>query len=678
MSLAQNLTIKTFVFVATFALLLSVGFSVVNAQEAAAPVIAEEGAAADAQAAQFVALDENITPEDLGVGDPAILPGSPFYGFKNLTRGFRSFVTRDPAKKAELKLQFADEKIIEAKKLGERGANAETIKKAVESYQKEVARLQSQFEALKSGVDKTTLEKIVEKTADNQIKQHKLLGALMSEHEDIAPEIEAQKTEAMKRMSESMASVVDPEVLRQKFTEAMQKQQGSPFRQFKNIAILEEVKDAVPEQAKSAIQNAIEQSSKLFQEEFNQTTDEHRKIFDTYIEKLGGNEVRQLESFDDINSFGDIQKDMFAEMQQAREKARTRIGERLNSIKDETRKKVFVAHLEDGKIEDARIVKELENNLPSETITSILDIKHRMQENMREKFEKATSEGDLDPFFQEIQNAPDVRMMEVLKEMEGVIPEDKKEFWQEMKKKAMTEMQKGFEQARQFGKLEQESQRVAGFDPEQLEVIGEFQGEFGPQFDFFNDIKREQADHVKERFQQFNQFAEDHPEDQDFIQNGEDFRSRIEADPTAQSSIEQFAPGINQEFRRFEQQKQEAQPQGLNLDETFKKTEGLIADLTTKIGAAGSTDADSLNAARQLLDNSKKALNEAQQALASGQEGKAFGQATSALTLARNGLKKLNISSFKSEQHDYFEKRDEFRGKFKDLPEGERPDPRQF
>jgi len=65
-----------------------------------------------------VNLDENIKPEDLGVGDPNILPDSPLYAFKNIGRGFQSFFTRDPVKKAELKLKFANEKIIEAKKNG--------------------------------------------------------------------------------------------------------------------------------------------------------------------------------------------------------------------------------------------------------------------------------------------------------------------------------------------------------------------------------------------------------------------------------------------------------------------------------------------------------------------------------------------------------------------------------
>lgn len=640
--------------------------------------LAEENVRLEAEATQLINIDQNVTHTDLGVGDPKILPGNPFYAFKGFARNIRSAITFDPTKKAELGLQFANERIIEARKLDERGADPEAIKKAIESYQTEVGNVKSQVEKLKGGADTARIEEVVGKIADNQIKHYKLLDGFMKGHEDIAPEIEAQKTEAMKRMSESMAGVVDPTVLRQKFTEAMAKQKGSSFRQLKNIEILEQVKDSVPEQARDAIQNAIEQSSKLFKEEFDQATDEHRQIFDKYIEKLGGNEVRHLESLDDINSFNDIQKDMNAEMEQAREKARKRIGERIANIKDETRKKVFLAHLEDGNIEDARIVKELENNLPAETVTSILDIKHRMQEKMREKFENAQSQGDLDPFFKEIQNSPDVRMMEVLKEMEGVIPEDKKEFWQEMKKKAMTEMQKGFDQARQFGRLEEQSRQVAGFDPEQVKVIEEFQGEFGPEFNFFNDIKKEQADHVKERFQQFNQFAKEHPEAKDFIQNGEDFRLRIQEDPSTQSSIEQFAPGIRGDFQRFDRQKEEIQPEPANLDETIKKTESLIADLTKKISEAGSADADSLNASRQLLDNSKRALLDSQQALASGEEGKASGRATSAFTLARNGLKKLNISSFQSDQHDYFEKRDDFREKFKDLPQGERPDPRQF
>jgi len=212
----------------------------------------------EAQAEQLAAQDENITPQDLGVGDPAILPGNPLYVVKGAVRTVQSLITFDPAAKAELKLRFANEKIIEVKKLEGLNASDDRVKNAIESYEKEALRVKIEIEKLKErGVGKTQIEALVKRTADNQIKHHKLLGKFMKDREAIAPEIEVSKAEAMKHFSESMASVVDPEVLKEKFLEAMQEQKGSSFRHFKHIEMLEEVKDFVPEQARSAIQNAV-------------------------------------------------------------------------------------------------------------------------------------------------------------------------------------------------------------------------------------------------------------------------------------------------------------------------------------------------------------------------------------------------------------------------------------
>ncbi len=461
-------------------------------------------------------------------------------------------------------------------------------------------------------------------------------------------------------------------MLAQKFEEAIKEQKGSSFRQFRNITVLEEVKDFVPLAARGAIQNAIENSSKAFEEEFQNTSEEQRKIFNKYVEKMGGNEVRHLEAFDAINSFADIEKGMFEEMGKAREKTRARIEERMMGIKDETRKKVFVAHLEDAKMEDLRIVKELENNLAPETISSVLEVKHKMEQKMREKFENAQTQGDLDSFFGEIEDAPDVKMMEVMKEMEQIIPSDKREFFAEMKKKAVTEMQRGLDEARKFGRLEAQLQQVAGFDPEHAAVLNEFEGEFGPQFGFFEDVKREQAEAMRERFEHFREFAAEQPEDAAFTENAEAFRLRIQQDPTAQAQIQLFAPEISRDFQNFDSQREKFEFQEKDINAKIESAQIAVQQLASLVENA-SADTPGIEAARSLLENARRHLESAQTSLTGDKSGAAFGQAVSATQNAMNGMRKLEKAGFQEERGKYFEKRDEFREQFKGVPADERP-----
>jgi hypothetical protein len=51
------------------------------------------------------------------ISRPTVLPSSPFYFLKNIGREIQTLFTLDPIKKAELRLDFADQKIIELQKL---------------------------------------------------------------------------------------------------------------------------------------------------------------------------------------------------------------------------------------------------------------------------------------------------------------------------------------------------------------------------------------------------------------------------------------------------------------------------------------------------------------------------------------------------------------------------------
>lgn len=91
----------------------------------------------------------SITADDLGVNEPKILPNSPFYFLKNFQRQLRLAITFNPVKKAELRLQFANEMLVEAQRLAEKIGNQELFQKAIDKYQKQIEKIQSQVEKFK-------------------------------------------------------------------------------------------------------------------------------------------------------------------------------------------------------------------------------------------------------------------------------------------------------------------------------------------------------------------------------------------------------------------------------------------------------------------------------------------------------------------------------------------------
>jgi len=57
--------------------------------------------------------------EELGVAEPSLLPNNPFYFLKDIGREVQLFLTFNPIKKAELRMDFVNQKLAEAEKVSE-------------------------------------------------------------------------------------------------------------------------------------------------------------------------------------------------------------------------------------------------------------------------------------------------------------------------------------------------------------------------------------------------------------------------------------------------------------------------------------------------------------------------------------------------------------------------------
>lgn len=85
--------------------------------------------------------------EDLISEDPGILPGNPFYFFKEWRRDFRQLMTKDRAKKIEIIFSILGDKAAELKKLKEIAPqNTEAIEKAILSYHETIDQFKGQLQ----------------------------------------------------------------------------------------------------------------------------------------------------------------------------------------------------------------------------------------------------------------------------------------------------------------------------------------------------------------------------------------------------------------------------------------------------------------------------------------------------------------------------------------------------
>lgn len=576
-----------------------------------------------AEVMEAVNKDVDIKPEDLGVSKPTILPDSPLYFAKNIWRGVQSLVTIDPVKEAELKLKFANEKIMETKELAEKTDNPEVLKDGLENYQAELGKVKEQVDKIKDmAADNQKVDQFVEKFVGDNIKQQKLMDKLGEKLSGEAfDKVQEVKEEIAAKFADVTLKMATPEEVTEKINKVVEEQAGSDLKQFKNLEVLQRVERQVPEAAKEAIRSAQENAMKRLKETLEQDKGA-REMFKDYVKNVPGNEAQQLGVVQDFEARM-IPPQIRDVMEGAKTEATKRIQQRIMGFKQKEHQERFFKHLEGGEMEDLRIIRELEANLPSDAVSKILDIKNKAFGNFKK--EMAASENPED-FFQKMGEFRDVKQLSVLKEIEKVIPENKKAFFEEIKTKTKAEMEQKFSQA--GGEMEKRmmiEQMAGGEDPDDMAIIQEF----GPPPQMLNEILKEQALRLSEKIQT--------TEDAERLQI---LKQRIDEEESVKSALEQRHPEI---FKKIEM-KEEVMFGKMDKEKAEKQISAAQEEINlAESEIAASSHQDILNKftpASRILSQAKNKLAKAQAAIAENNFGMAFGNATAALHMA-NEVRKI-------------------------------------
>ena len=245
----------------------------------------------------MVEIDENIQASDLDIKEPTLLPDHPFYFLKNWGRTIQSFFTFNPVKKAELRLKFANEKIIEAKKLVKKGATPEKIKKALKDYEQELDRIKKRTDKFKVKAEENTeLNRFLDKYTQHQALHYRILQRL---EKQVPPEvykiIEENRKKHLERFKEVMLKLEDENKIPERLEKNIEGLRGSQFKEFKSLEILEELKEKFPEDIQEKIQERQERILEKLQKRLEGMPSEDQAKFKDYIEKISGDKLKHLQ-----------------------------------------------------------------------------------------------------------------------------------------------------------------------------------------------------------------------------------------------------------------------------------------------------------------------------------------------------------------------------------------------
>ena len=231
-------------------------------------------------------LDEQFTPEDFGLEEVGTLPTSPFYFLKSARRGLQTTFTFNSKKKAELKLKFAAEKLLETQELAKReDIDEQEVRDSLASFRSELSRVEDRVE--RASVNDEEAQELSKKVIDSVVKFEKVLGGL---EKDLPAEEFEQIKEAKDKAATTFAvvfDIVEEDVATTQLAEVFDEQEGSEFKDFKNIEVLREIEDKVPEESKDAIRSAKENALNRLQNELESFEAAKHAIFKEFVQDIG-------------------------------------------------------------------------------------------------------------------------------------------------------------------------------------------------------------------------------------------------------------------------------------------------------------------------------------------------------------------------------------------------------
>lgn len=288
-------------------------------------------AAQETDATQAVTLDETVSAQSLDATEPTVLPNSPFYFFKNLGRAIQSAVTLDPIKKAELREKFANEKLLELRKLAGETQDTDIMERATASYQKEVENVKKAAEKIKQTATENSK---VGDFLDKYIQQQTLHQAILQKLENqVSTSTMARIQEAreahLEKFGEVMQRLENKEKIQERLETNLKEIQGSEFKEFKALEILDALEEKAPQAIKEAVQNVRANTLNTLKEKVQEMTAEKAEQFQTYTEQVSGTKEKQVEILESLKTELQNKPQIIQNLNQAKEQIKKLIPQSI-------------------------------------------------------------------------------------------------------------------------------------------------------------------------------------------------------------------------------------------------------------------------------------------------------------------------------------------------------------
>lgn len=258
----------------------------------AGPVFAQEDAVK-------IVKNQEVTTKDLGVSDPGMLPGNPFYFLKEWSREVKSSFSFKAVKKAETQLQIVNERAAEIKKLKDLlPYSAKTFTKALDNYDKGIDVLRDKIESLE-GLSSSDTNVFLNQLADSVIKHIKLFSEMK---EGVGDKNIAKISELQEKITQIIADIPSKMETANDFKCRLEKviknQTNNSLKEITISEILDRFNEKLSKEARLELLKIKENLLIKFQSRLQ--SEDFSKALTEIMNELSGDSVSKIKVLDEI------------------------------------------------------------------------------------------------------------------------------------------------------------------------------------------------------------------------------------------------------------------------------------------------------------------------------------------------------------------------------------------
>ncbi len=213
-------------------------------------------------------LAHYVKPVKVGV-----LPGNPFYFWKQLRERVKVFFVADPVKKAEIELRYLDRRLAEVEKVSR--LRPQILQKAFRNYETAIERLRKRLENLKQTSSNPEIDKLLDLLTEIEIRHQNVLEKLLqSSSTSTRPFVKKARSRLLQVMPLIHLQLENPQAFSQRLKQKLEAIEPAapdkPARELRKLKLMKTIEKTLKEENLSSFSTSTREKVQKLQQNLQQ------------------------------------------------------------------------------------------------------------------------------------------------------------------------------------------------------------------------------------------------------------------------------------------------------------------------------------------------------------------------------------------------------------------------